>query len=53
MNQSHMASLDHRCDLTDGMKNDASHENCLAGMLIPVALSDSQHSALFEEDDQC
>ena len=30
-----------------------SHENCLAAVLIPAVLFDNQHSASFEEDDQC
>ena len=53
MDQSHMVTMNHGCDLTDGMQNDALHENPSAGMPIPAMLSDNQHSAWFKEDDQC
>ena len=52
MKQSGMVTTNHGCDLTDGTQMGASHENHLASMPIPVALSDNQHNVLFKEDDQ-
>ena len=53
MNQSHMVTLDHGCDLTDGTKNDAPRENCLAILPLPALLPSNWCGALLEEDDQC
>ena len=53
VNQSCMVVMNHGCDLTDGMQNDASHENPSAGMPIPAMLPGNQCGALLKEDDQC
>ena len=53
VDQSHTMMMNHGCDLTDGMQNDASCENPSAGMPIPAMLSDNQCDALCKEDDQC
>ena len=38
LNLSHMVTLDHGHDLTDGTQMDVSHENPLAGMPISATL---------------
>ena len=53
MNQSRVVMTNHRRDLTDSAQNDVSHENHLAGVLIPATPPGNQHGALLEEDDQC
>ena len=52
MDQSHMVTMNHRCDSTGGSQGNVSHENSLAGMPIPAMLPDNQCSVLHEEDDQ-
>ena len=52
MNQSHVVTKNHGRDSTNGAQNDASHENCSAGMPIFATLFDKQCGVSIKEDDQ-